>query len=221
MMGARRERYSDGHTPEIPIGGRVKRAFDIAVASTVLLLFSPLILTVAALIWVTQRNTVIFKHERIGFSGRKFYCYKFCTMVPNADGVLRDYLASNSEAANEWRENQKLKHDPRVTFLGHIMRKSSIDELPQLLNVLKGDMSCVGPRPIVDSEVERYGADMAHYMRARPGISGLWQVSGRNSLTYDARVALDAHYVRNWSFLTDVVILLKTIPAVMRPASTS
>ena len=134
-------------------------------------------------------------------------------MVRDADEVMRRHLASNPAIAREWGQTHKLTDDPRVTFLGRILRKSSIDELPQLLNVLRGEMSCVGPRPVVVEELKNYGASAAEYMKARPGMTGLWQISGRNALAYHERVVLDCAYVRDWSLSGDIGILLKTIPA--------
>jgi exopolysaccharide production protein ExoY len=170
---------------------------------------------VAVLIWLTMGRPVLFGHNRIGHDGRAFRCYKFRTMINGAEDVLRQYLASNPEAEKEWRETHKLRNDPRITPLGAFLRKSSIDELPQLINVLRGDMSCVGPRPIVTDELARYGEKAADYLRARPGLTGAWQVSGRTSLSYADRVALDAEYVRHWSVWKDLLILAKTVPAVL------
>jgi lipopolysaccharide/colanic/teichoic acid biosynthesis glycosyltransferase len=135
-------------------------------------------------------------------------------MVLNADEVLSRHLASSSEAAREWQQNHKLKDDPRITPLGVSMRKTSIDELPQLFNILKGEMSFVGPRPIVTAEVPKYGTCIDHYLRARPGLTGAWQVSGRNDVDYRTRVALDRDYVEDWSFRRDLVILVKTVRVV-------
>jgi exopolysaccharide production protein ExoY len=170
----------------------------------------------ALLIKIFTGGPVLFVHRRIGFNGEQFDCYKFRTMAPNSAQVLTQYLASHPEADREWRENQKLSRDPRVTFLGRMLRKSSIDELPQLFNVLIGDMSCVGPRPIVSEELQRFGTSAEEYLKTRPGMTGLWQVSGRDALDYTVRVSLDVRYVREWSFWTDVVILARTTVAVMR-----
>jgi exopolysaccharide production protein ExoY len=199
-----------------PIGGLPKRLLDIVLAGTTLVLLSPLLLTVALLIYATMGRPILFPQRRLGFAGQAFACLKFRTMVNDADMVLRSHLAENHEAASEWRARQKLQNDPRVTILGRILRRSSIDELPQLLSVLKGDMSCVGPRPIVNDEITRYGRYWKHYTKARPGLTGAWQVSGRNRLSYQRRVALDSTYVRRWSFTRDIWILVKTIPAVLR-----
>jgi exopolysaccharide production protein ExoY len=203
-----------------PIGGPVKRLLDIVLAGTMLVLLSPLLLAIALMIYLTMGRPIFFPQRRLGFAGRSFACLKFRTMVNDADGVLRSHLASNHDAASEWRVRQKLKDDPRVTTMGHVLRRSSLDELPQLLSVLRGDMSCVGPRPIVHDEVTRYGRYWKHYIQARPGLTGAWQVSGRNRLSYRRRVALDSHYVRKWSILRDIGILVRTIPAVLRSDTT-
>lgn len=188
---------------------------DIVVASLGLVLLSPLMVTVAVLIRLTMGGPVLFGHRRIGHDGRVFRCYKFRTMIVDAHEALRQYLASNPQAEKEWRETHKLRDDPRITLLGRFLRKASIDELPQLINVLRGDMSCVGPRPIVADELARYGENALDYLQTRPGLTGAWQVSGRSSLSYADRVALDAEYVRHWSISKDLLILAKTIPAVM------
>jgi exopolysaccharide production protein ExoY len=204
-----------------PVGGAIKRALDIFVAAITLVLLSPLLLAVALLIRATMGRPVLFPQRRLGFDGRPFSCWKFRTMVKDAEATLRSYLDSDPEAAREWRTRQKLELDPRVTTLGRVLRRSSIDELPQLISVLLGRMSCVGPRPIVEAEVARYGRSWADYKRSRPGLTGLWQVSGRNRLTYLRRVALDRCYVRRWSVWLDLWILIKTIPAVLRPGDTT
>jgi undecaprenyl-phosphate galactose phosphotransferase len=154
---------------------------------------------------------------RIGKDGKKFYCLKFRSMVNgDSQAILKDYLAGNPEAMAEWQETQKLKDDPRITKLGGILRKYSLDELPQFLNILKGDMSLVGPRPIVDNEVQKYHSDIAYYYRVRPGVTGMWQVSGRNDVSYAQRVQMDSWYVRNWSFWHDIAIICKTFPALLK-----
>ena len=189
---------------------------DVTVALIALVLASPVMLMIALLVWLTDGGPAIFSHSRVGFGGKPFACYKFRTMVANSGQVLIDHLASNPEAAREWEQNWKLKHDPRITFLGHILRKSSLDELPQLINVLRGDMSCVGPRPVVPDELQRYGISAADYLKARPGLTGLWQVTGRDAMDYASRVAIDSRYVRNWSIWSDFVILCRTAIAVMK-----
>jgi exopolysaccharide production protein ExoY len=135
-------------------------------------------------------------------------------MVPNGDEVLAAHLRDNPEARGEWKRDHKLKDDPRVTRVGAVLRKLSLDELPQIINILLGDMSIVGPRPVVHDELERYGQAASHYLSTRPGLTGLWQINGRNNVSYDARVQFDKHYVENWSATWDVVIIVKTIPAV-------
>lgn len=198
------------------LGGMSKRFIDVLIATLALILLMPLLLIIVTLILVTMGRPVLFAHNRIGENGAEFPCFKFRSMANNSPEILEHHLATNPEAAREWELNQKLMDDPRVTWLGHLMRKSSIDELPQLINVLRGEMSCIGPRPIVAEEVPRYGADAAYYFKARPGLTGLWQVSGRSRLSYPERVALDTHYVCNWSIGLDLKILLKTVPVLLK-----
>lgn len=209
------------HSDESPVGGVTKRCLDVAIAVVALILLSPILIVVACLVRLTSEGPIIYAHRRIGFNGEVFNCYKFRTMVLNGDAVLRQHLASNSQAALEWAGTRKLVHDPRVTSIGRILRMSSLDELPQFLNVIQGNMSCVGPRPVVTDELERYGKYAADYTKSRPGITGLWQVSGRNTRTYQERVMLDHFYVRRWSLFLDLVILLKTVPCVLRFDQTS
>jgi Undecaprenyl-phosphate galactose phosphotransferase WbaP len=192
-----------------------KRLFDIAIASLLLALLSPLLLAVTALI-IRDGGRILFGHRRIGAQGRTFKCWKFRSMVPNAEAVLKQLLEQNEEARAEWKRDFKLRDDPRITPIGRFLRSTSLDELPQLINVLAGDMSLVGPRPIVADEVVRYGAAFHDYARCRPGITGIWQVSGRNDTGYTQRVQLDQHYARNWSFAADLVVLLRTPIAVLR-----
>jgi exopolysaccharide production protein ExoY len=199
-----------------PLGGRRKRVVDVTLGVAALILTAPIILLVATLIRVFMGGPIVFAQRRVGYRGRNFICYKFRTMSCNAQELLRQHLAANQEAAREWHTTHKLANDPRVSGLGHILRKSSLDELPQLFNVLRGDMSLVGPRPIVPEEVRKYGRHFHAYVRARPGITGMWQTSGRNSVSYSARVARDCHYARHWSLRLDLFLLLKTIPAVLK-----
>lgn len=199
-----------------PLGGWTKRTLDITLGLTLLVLLAPLMLTVALLISMTSPGGVIFSQRRIGLMGRSFPCFKFRTMVANADVALQRHLENNPEAAREWGERQKLQYDPRITWFGQLLRRSSIDELPQLINVLRGDMSLIGPRPVVPAELDRYGEFHRDYLSTRPGITGIWQVSGRSRRTYRDRVALDRYYVRRWSIWVDLWILFKTIPAVLR-----
>ena len=169
----------------------IKRTFDLVAASLLLLALAPLLLSVA---WLVSRDggPATFGHTRIGRHGKPFRCLKFRSMVIDAQARLADLLARDPDARAEWERDFKLKNDPRVTALGAFIRKTSLDELPQLINVLRGDMSLVGPRPVVADEVERYGDDKVFYLMARPGITGLWQISGRNDIDYDSRVALTA-----------------------------
>lgn len=204
-----------------PVGGTVKRVADIAIASHALVIAAPIMLLVAALIRISMGGPVIFGQQRLGFNGRVFTCYKFRSMAVDAQELLRRHLAANPDAAREWAETQKLRDDPRISRLGHILRKSSLDELPQLINVLRGEMSLIGPRPIVVDEIWRYGRNGHVYFSARPGVTGMWQVSGRNRVSYAARVARDRYYVRKWSLWLDLVVLLKTIPAVLNFDQTS
>jgi undecaprenyl-phosphate galactose phosphotransferase len=161
-----------------------------------------------------EGGRVLFSHQRIGKNGRTFNCYKFRSMVPNADFLLQKLLQEDSQLRAEWHKERKLKFDPRISRLGHFLRGTSLDELPQLFNVLKSEMSLVGPRPIVSEELEKYGLEKSYYLMVRPGMTGLWQVSGRNDLDYDTRVYLDAWYVKNWSLWYDLAILVKTIKVV-------
>jgi exopolysaccharide production protein ExoY len=208
-------------TPRRPIGGLGKRMFDIAIAGTALIVMAPLMLTIALLILVTMGGPVIFRQQRVGFDKRPFGCFKFRSMVTDAQERLARHLAQDEEAARLWRETQKLKHDPRITWLGHLLRKSSLDELPQLFNILRGDMSCIGPRPVITPELTRYGPHADDYAKARPGLTGFWQVSGRSNTTYAHRINCDRFYVRRWSLTLDLLILLRTIPAVLRYKETS
>jgi len=210
----------DSAVPQ-PVGGVAKRLLDIIVAGTALVLLSPLLIVVAGLVYATMGRPVLFPQRRLGFQGRRFACYKFRTMVRDAEATLQSHLDRNPDAAREWIARQKLQVDPRVTTLGRLLRRSSIDELPQLFCVLGGRMSCVGPRPVIGDEVARYGRHWADYVKTRPGLTGAWQVSGRNRLSYRRRVALDVHYVRTWSLGRDLLILLKTIPAVLRTDDTA
>lgn len=195
--------------------GRAKRVFDFAIAATALLFFLPVFLTVALLIKLTDPGPVFYGHRRIGRHGERFSCLKFRTMAIDADERLAHILGADPKAAEEWETTQKLRNDPRVTKLGAFLRKSSLDELPQLWNVLRGDMSIIGPRPITRDELNRYGRDRRYYLLVRPGITGLWQVSGRSSAGYDKRIGYDRQYLEEWSWLGEFWILLMTIPALL------
>jgi Undecaprenyl-phosphate galactose phosphotransferase WbaP len=196
-----------------PFSRAVKAAFDQVVAAAFVLLFAPLLLVLAAVVR-SDGGPAFYRHRRIGASGRSFGCIKFRTMVMDADRVLDQVLATDPAAAAEWAATQKLNDDPRITRFGRFLRRSSLDELPQLFNVLRGEMSLVGPRPIVQAEVGRYAEDIEYYYETKPGLTGLWQVSGRSDTSYERRVRLDVWYVRNWTLWHDIAILLKTIPAV-------
>ena len=193
-----------------------KRIFDLTLTiGGGLIILIPLLL-IALAVAIDNRGHVIFAHRRVGAGGKKFSCYKFQTMVPDAEDKLKKYLAENPEARREWEETFKLTNDPRVTWLGSWLRRTSLDELPQLWNVIRGDMSLVGPRPIVQAEVARYGKNIREYYMVLPGITGMWQVSGRSDTTYPERVAMDTWYVRNWSVWIDIMYLFKTFKAVIR-----
>lgn len=192
-----------------------KRAFDLALTIVGGILISPALVAITVAVAVENRGRVIFAHERVGRLGKKFPCYKFQTMVPDAEARLEKYLAENPEARREWNENFKLTNDPRVTRLGAYLRRTSLDELPQLWNVIRGEMSLVGPRPIVEAEVPRYGENIREYYMVLPGITGMWQVSGRSDTTYAERVAMDTWYVQNWSVWVDIMYLFKTVKAVV------
>jgi len=191
----------------------VKRVFDLFAAAGLLVLLAPVLAFFSWKIRRTGRNAM-FGHLRIGQHGRSFRCLKFRTMVPNADTVLAEVLARDPEARTEWEKDFKLKNDPRITPIGIFLRETSLDELPQLWNVLKGEMSLVGPRPIIEEELDRYGDQVGYYLEAPPGMTGLWQISGRNDTGYEDRVALDCWYARNWSLWYDLMILVKTVRVV-------
>lgn len=187
----------------------VKRTIDVIGAVVGIVFFAPLMAIIAGLVR-REGGDVIFSHERIGRNGKPFKCLKFRTMVPDAKERLEALLASDPEARAEWERDHKLTRDPRITRLGAFLRKTSLDELPQFFNVLKGEMSLVGPRPITAEECKKYGDSYELYIRYRPGITGIWQVSGRNDISYPARVALDSQYALNQSIYFDIVILLRT-----------
>jgi len=193
------------------IGGWLKRSFDVVVSAALLIAVLPLFAIISVLVRLTDGNDVLYRQRRIGCGGKPFQCLKFRTMVLNGDEVLDQYLQANPEDAENWKKYRKLKHDPRILgFVGQFLRKKSLDELPQLINVLRGEMSLVGPRPVTEVEYDSYYKDTAVYTQARPGITGLWQISGRNEITFEERVALDRSYVKNWSLQNDLSILVKT-----------
>lgn len=197
-----------------PFGQLLKRTVDLVGAIVALLLLAPVMLVIAALL-LLDGGPVFYRHRRVGWEGRPFDCLKFRTMVRDADTVLRDCLAADPARRAEWEQSRKLRDDPRITPLGQVVRRWSLDELPQLFNVLGGQMSLVGPRPMTGSELERHGPDHPFYYHVRPGMTGLWQVSGRSTLDNARRDELDMWYVTNWSLWLDTVILMRTIPAVL------
>ncbi len=199
-----------------PWSRRLKRALDLFGAGFGGLAISPVLLVIAILIKLESEGKVLYGHRRLGSRNEHFLCLKFRTMRADADAVLEEYLARDPELRAEWERNHKLRDDPRVTRVGRILRKTSLDELPQLWNVLTGEMSLIGPRPIVDDEIPRYKEGYELYRRIRPGMSGFWQVSGRSDTDYDERVDMDTYYVRNWSVWLDVVILIRTVSIVLK-----
>ena len=193
----------------------IKRVFDLVLSLLGLILVIPVTAVIALLIHLDNPGPIFFAHRRIGQGGREFPCYKFRTMVPNAENILKDYLKTHPEAREEWERDFKLKHDPRITHIGAFLRKTSLDELPQVFNVIKGDMSLVGPRPIIAAEVPKYGEYFADFCLVPPGITGMWQVNGRSDTTYEERVQMDTWYVRNWSVWIDIIYLIKTVTVVL------
>lgn len=193
----------------------MKRIFDVTAASLGLVLISPILLWIALRIRLSGPG-VVFVQPRVGKNGETFHCIKFRTMVPNAEKILKDVLERDPVAKKEWLEKTKITNDPRITPIGSFLRKTSLDELPQLINVIKGDMSLVGPRPILLHEAHKYGGRLSFYQNVRPGITGLWQVSGRSNTEYSNRVHLDTWYVKNWSLWYDIAILFKTVRVVLR-----
>ena len=201
-----------GPTPHSPAVGR---AFDVTIALVACFVFAPVMVIVALAVALERRGPVIFRHTRIGKDGLRFQVLKFRSMRVDAEQVLAAHLSENPQAAAEWTRDHKLRDDPRITALGRFLRKSSLDELPQLFNVLAGEMSVVGPRPIVEAEIARYGRFFKAYCCVRPGITGIWQVSGRNNVSYRRRVAMDALYARHKSIMLDFRLMVATIPAVV------
>jgi Undecaprenyl-phosphate galactose phosphotransferase WbaP len=195
--------------------GMVKRGLDLLITLPALVAFVPVFLLVAIIIKLTSEGPVFFGHTRYGRNGRQFKALKFRTMFLDSESILLEHFHKHAEELGEWQNNQKLKRDPRVTPFGQWLRRTSLDELPQLCNVFVGQMSLVGPRPIVSAEISKYGRGYDLYSRVRPGITGLWQVSGRSNTGYRERVALDEYYVRNWSIWLDTYILVRTIRTVV------
>jgi len=193
----------------------VKRTFDIVVSSLLLIVLSPLFIYLSLQV-KKDGGYAIYGHERVGRRGRLFKCLKFRSMVMNSQEVLQNLLENDPVARAEWDKDFKLRDDPRITPIGKFIRRTSLDELPQLFNVLKGEMSLVGPRPVIAEELLRYCDDADYYRMAKPGMTGLWQVSGRNDVDYEKRVYFDSWYVKNWSLWNDIVILFKTVSVVLK-----
>ncbi|CAM3092652.1 TPA: undecaprenyl-phosphate galactose phosphotransferase WbaP [Escherichia coli] len=193
----------------------LKRLFDIIASIAIIILLSPVLLYISRLV-KKDGGPAIYGHERIGQDGKPFKCLKFRSMVTNSKDVLNELLQNDPEAKREWDTTFKLKNDPRITKIGAVLRRTSLDELPQLFNVLKGEMSLVGPRPIITAELERYNEEVDYYLLSKPGMTGLWQVSGRSDVDYETRVYLDAWYVKNWSMWNDIAILFKTVGVVLK-----
>jgi len=191
----------------------------VAAALAMCALFAPVAVCAGAMVWRQSGRPIVFKHRRVGLGGQSFDVYKFRSMVRDADARLAELLKTDAHAAKEWAESHKLKNDLRVTAIGRFLRKTSLDELPQIINVLKGEMSLVGPRPVVAEELEKYDASLPYYLACKPGLTGLWQISGRSDLAYSERVALDVEYARTQSFLKDVAIALKTAKVLLKDRS--
>jgi len=198
-----------------PAGQRYKRIFDIVVAVLLGALALPLGLLIAAAIVIDTRGPVFFPHIRVGKRNRRFRLWKFRSMVTNADDVLEEFLEKHPERRLEWEKRHKLRNDPRVTRFGRFLRRTSLDELPQIWSVIRRDMSMIGPRPIVEEEISKYGPAYSLYSQVPPGLTGLWQVSGRSDTTYPMRTELDSRYIRDWSPALDLHILLKTVLVVL------
>jgi undecaprenyl-phosphate galactose phosphotransferase len=200
-----------------PVNIFIKRCFDFTVGSFLLLLSSVPIALIYLLIRLDSPGSAIFFQYRVDRKGKLFRCYKFRTMFKDADEKLEELINGNEDIRREWEQSWKIREDPRITRIGKFLRTTSLDEIPQLMNVLKGEMSLIGPRPVTKDEIDKYYKNTAGlYYSVFPGITGLWQVTGRSNTSYDYRIALDSWYVRNWNLWLDVVILLKTIRVVFK-----
>ena len=195
----------------------IKRFLDFIFAFLLIILLIPLFLIIGILIKISSKGSIIYIQKRIGKNNTTFSCYKFRTMHPQSKYLLKKILVKNKDFKNQFSETRKIINDPRITRFGKFLRFSSLDELPQIFNVLVGDMSFIGPRPIVKSEIKKYGKEFGKVFSIKPGISGLWQVSGRNNLSYDKRVELDINYSENINFLLDIKIFIKTIVVILFP----
>ena len=196
---------------------KIKLILDHFCSLIFLIIGFPLFLVIAVLVKLSSRGPIFFLHKRIGKNNKYFYCIKFRTMHPEADDILKNLLSKNEKIKTEFEKTQKLKKDPRITPIGKFLRKTSLDEIPQFLNVFKGEMSIVGPRPIVDLETKKYKNSLNKVLSVKPGITGLWQVSGRNNLSYKKRVFLDSLYVKDINFLLDLRIIIRTVGVILFP----
>jgi len=194
----------------------IKRFMDVSIILAGGIIIFPVLLLIALIIKISSPGPALYTHKRIGQHGKHFRAYKFRSMVSNADEVLKELLAKDKNAREEWNQNQKLKNDPRITAIGKLIRKTSLDEFPQFINVLKGEMSLVGPRPIVDAEIKKYGSDFQRIFSIKPGLTGLWQVSGRSNTNYSDRVSLDTYYLQSWSVWLDIWIIIRTFGVLIR-----
>lgn len=221
-VGTEFTKFSDGeaHGRYIMDDPAEVRLLDILGAAALLIIFLPLMALVAIAVMITSRGPILFRQKRVGRDGKLFECLKFRTMQIDAEARLNELLIKDEAALREWTETQKLRNDPRITAVGQFLRKSSLDELPQFWNVLRGDMSLVGPRPIVPDETVRYGKYIAFYYAVKPGITGLWQVNGRNDTSYRRRVAYDVVYARKGTLVDNVKILALTVPSVLMSKGT-
>jgi Undecaprenyl-phosphate galactose phosphotransferase WbaP len=201
---------------KMPWNLQIKRIMDLSIVIVGGILILPFLLFVALLIKIDSPGPVLFRHKRHGMNGKYFYAYKFRSMVADSQKQLEKLLESDTEIEKEWKTYHKLANDPRVTRIGRILRRTSIDEFPQLLNILKGEMTLVGPRPIVDAEVEKYGEDYSRIFSIKPGLTGLWQVSGRSNTNYEERIVYDTFYLQSWSIWMDLWVIFKTFGAVVQ-----
>ena len=195
----------------------VKTLFDITFSIFIIILGFPLFFVIVLLIKLSSRGPIFYHHERVGKNFKAFNCLKFRTMHPEAEDILNNLLETNKEIREEFEKTQKIKNDPRITIIGKFLRKTSLDELPQFINVLRMEMSIIGPRPIIMEEIKRYDSSISKVLSIKPGITGLWQVSGRNNLSYKKRVFLDNHYVNNYNFIMDLRILIRTFGVLFFP----
>lgn len=209
-VGSQEHQKQDAN-PQQPLGGRAKRAFDVALATAMLILAAPIMLTVTALVRTVIGGSAVVARQRVGFNGEIFACYKFRTVAVNAGEVPKPQLAENPDGPRGWQRTRTLLDDRRVEYIGCMLRRSGLDELPQLLNVLRGDMSFVGPRPIAPDQLDRYRHHARTYFRARPGLTGFWRTGGRTNCS--ARIACDRYYVNHWSLWLDLVLLVRMLGA--------